>query len=109
MTNKIDLYTAPLYTKEYTHAEFHFNVNIGTHAVVGINVVVVNGDKARAMAPGTNPYVVIEEPLPNPEFITMGWATMQRYSWYGFLKASVVHSGVGVLPTPNVRRSAEFH
>lgn len=74
MTNKIDLYTAPLYTKEYTHAEFHFNVNIGTHAVVGINVVVVNGDKARAMAPGTNLYVVIEEPLPNSEFITMGWA-----------------------------------
>lgn len=74
MTNKIDLYTAPLYTKEYTHAEFHFNVNVGTHAVVSINVVVVNGDKARAMAPGTNPYVVIEEPLPNPEFITMGWA-----------------------------------
>lgn len=74
MANKIDLYTAPLYTKKYTHAEFHFNVNVGTHAVVGINVVVVNGDKARAMAPGTNLYVVIEEPLPNPEFITMGWA-----------------------------------
>lgn len=74
MANKIDLYTAPLYTKEYTHAEFHFNVNIGTHAVVGINVVVINGDKARATAPGTNPDVVIEEPLPNPEFITMGWA-----------------------------------
>ena len=74
MTKQIDLYTAPLYTKEYTHAEFHFNVNIGTHVVVGINVVVVNGDKARAMAPGTNPNVVIEEPLPNPEFITMGWA-----------------------------------
>ena len=74
MTNKIDLYTAPLYTKEYTHAEFHFNVNIGTHAVVGINVVVVNGDKARATAPDTNLNVVIEEPLPSPKFITMGWA-----------------------------------
>lgn len=74
MTNKIDLYTAPLYTKEYTHAEFHFNVNIGTHTVVAINVVVVNGDKARVTAPDTNPNVVIEEPLPNPEFITMGWA-----------------------------------
>lgn len=74
MTNKIDLYTAPLYTKEYTHAEFHFNVNVGTHAVVSINVVVVNSDKAHATAPDTNPNMVIEEPLPNPEFITMGWA-----------------------------------
>ena len=47
----------------------------GTHGrCVGINVVVINGDKARATAHGTNPDVVIEEPLPNPEFITMGWA-----------------------------------
>ena len=40
--------------------------------MAGVNVVVLNGGKARATAPCTD--VVVEEPLPNSELITMGWA-----------------------------------